>query len=193
MACAAIVLLGCGSSTPTTPTAGAAVPADLLAQARPIGHGARFHPPATGPVVGRCKPTLGARMGAHVELFAANRVVLIAAGIGIRPPVSYSAGRIAKARCYGDLVTLEPTGVVLVRRGARLTLEDLFRSWGQPLSTHRLASFSAGQGQSVRVFVDGRPRSGRPGAVPLSAHSEIVLEVGPHVPPHSSYTFPPGS
>ncbi|HET7049189.1 MAG TPA: hypothetical protein VFI54_13075, partial [Solirubrobacteraceae bacterium] len=103
-ACAAVVLLGCGSSAPTTRTAGSPVPADLLAQARPIGHGARFHPPATGSVVGSCKSTLGARVGAHVELFAANRVVLIAAGIGTRPPVSYSAGRIASARCYGDLV-----------------------------------------------------------------------------------------
>lgn len=193
MACAALLLLGCGSRTPTTRTAGSTVPADLLAQARPIGHGARFHPPATGPVVGNCKPTLGARVGAHVELFAANRVVLIASGIGTRPPVSYSAGRIAKAHCYGDLVTLEPTGVVLVRRGARLTLSDLFRSWGQPLSERRLASFSAGPDQRVRVYVDGRPRRGAPGAVPLSPHSEIVLEVGPRVPPHSSYTFPPGS
>ena len=119
--------------------------------------------------------------------------MLIAAGIGTRPPLRYSAGRIASARCYGDLVTLEPTGVVLVRRGARLTLSDLFRSWGQPLSEHRLASFSAAPGQSVRVFVNGRPRSGPPGAVPLSAHSEIVLEVGPRVPPHASYTFPPGT
>ena len=196
VASAAVLLLGCGSSAPPSPTAAASsspVPADLLAQARPIGHGARFHPPATGPVVGSCKSTLGARVGAHVELFAGNRVALVAAGIGTRPPVTYSAGRIATAHCYGDLVTLEPTGVVLVRRGARLTLSDLFRSWGQPLSEHRLASFSAGPGQRVRVFVDGRQRGGAPGAVPLSAHSEIVLEVGPHVPPHTSYTFPPGS
>jgi hypothetical protein len=142
---------------------------------------------------GRCKATLGTRVGAHVELFAANRVVLIASGIGTRPPVSYSAGRIAKAHCYGDLVTLEPTGVVLVRRGVRLTLSDLFRSWGQPLSERRLASFSADPGRGVQVYVDGRPRSGAPGEVPLTPHSEIVLEVGPHVPPHSAYTFPPGS
>jgi hypothetical protein len=193
VASGALVLLGCGSSAPTTRTAGSPVPADLLAQARPIGHGARFHPPATGPVLGSCKSRLGARVGAHVELFAANRVVLIAAGIGTRPPVTYSAGRIASARCYGDLVTLEPTGVVLVRRGARRTLADLFRSWGQPLSAHRLAAFSARPGQQVSVFVDGRRDRGAPGAVPLAAHAEIVLEVGPHVPPHVSYTFPPGS
>ena len=49
-------------------------------EARPIGHGARFHPPASGPVIGRCRPALGSRVGAHVELFAANRVVLVAAG-----------------------------------------------------------------------------------------------------------------
>jgi hypothetical protein len=190
---AALALAGCGSSAPTTSTASSTVPADLLAQARPIGHGARFHPPATGPVVGSCNAKLGDRNGTHVELFAENRVVLIAAGIGTRPPLRYSAGRIASARCYGDLVTLEPTGVVLVRRRARLTLADLFRSWGQPLSAHRVASFGAGPGQSVRVFVNGRPRRGSPGSVPLSAHAEIVLEVGPHVPPHVSYTFPPGS
>ena len=188
-----LVLCGCGSSAPTPSTTSSAVPADLLAQARPIGRGARFHPPATGPIVGTCKSKLGARVGAHVELFGANRVVLIAAGIGTRPPIRYSAGRIASAGCYGDLVTLEPTGVVLVRRGAQLTLSDLFRSWGQPLSEHRLASFSAAPAHSVRVFVNGRPQSGPPGAVPLSAHSEIVLEVGPRVPPHASYTFPPGT
>ena len=192
-ACAALLLCGCGSSARTTSAASSGVPADLLAQARPIGRGARFHPPARGPVVGNCTSKLGSRLGSHVELFAANRVVLIAAGIGTRPPVRYSAGRIASARCYGDLVTLEPTGVVLVRPGARLTLADLFRSWGQPLSEHRLASFPAGPGKTVRVFVDGRPRSGAPGAVPLSPHAEIVLEVGPGVPPHASYTFPPGT
>jgi hypothetical protein len=196
VAIAAVALAGCGSSGrpgQTTASAGSPVPADLLAQARPIGHGARFHPPASGPVVGSCRSELGARVGTHVELFAANRVVLIAGGIGTRSPVTYSGGRIVKARCYGDLVTLEPTGVVLVRRGARLTLADLFRSWGQPLSDHRLASFSADPGQRVRIFINGRSHRGVPDAVPLRAHSEIVLEVGPRVPPHRSYTFPPGS
>ncbi|HEY1512082.1 MAG TPA: hypothetical protein VGF93_23960 [Solirubrobacteraceae bacterium] len=190
-ALAALALTGCGSSA--SPAQNDGPPATLLAQARPIGHGARFHPLAGGPVIGRCRPALGSRVGTHVELFAANRVVLIAAGIGTRPPLRHSAGRITAARCYGGLVTLEPTGVVLVRRRARLTLADLFRSWGQPLSGRRLASFAAVSGRSVEVFVDGRLRHGAPGAVPLSPHSEIVLEVGPHVPPHSSYTFPPGS
>ena len=190
-AAAATLLAGCGSGAPHAQSSG--LPAALVAQARPIGRGARFHPPATGPVIGRCAPALGPRFGAHVELFAANRVVLIAAAIGTRAPRTTFDGRISSARCYGDLVTLEPTGVILVRPGAHLTIADLFRAWGQPLSAGRLASFSANAGSRVAVFVDGRRRDGPPGSVPLQRHSEIVLEVGPPVPPHSSYTFPPGT
>jgi len=128
-----------------------------------------------------------------VEVFAANRVLLLPAGIGTEPPVKLLNGRVVQARCYGQLVTLDPTGVVLVRPGARLTLGSLFRSWGQPLSPGRLASFSAPAGTRVAVFVNGRAWLGAAAAVPLTRHAEIVLEVGPYVPPHQSYTFPPGT
>lgn len=186
-----LVAAGCGSSH--TPTAAAPLPAALVREARPIGRGSRFHPPAAGPVAGRCTGDLGPRVGVHVELFAANQVVIVASGIGTRAPRAYSEGRIFRARCYGALVTLEPTGVVLVRPQHRLVLSDLFRSWDQPLSSRRLASFPAPAGERVRVFVDGRPWRGPPGRVPLAPHREIVLEVGPFVPPHSRYTFPPGA
>jgi hypothetical protein len=190
VAVASVVLGGCGSAARVPADSG--LPADLVAQARPIGRGANFHPPARGPVLGRCRPDLGHRTGVHVELFAANRVVLVAAGIGTRPPLATSGGRIFKARCYGDLVTLEPTGVVQVRTGAALRLSALFRSWGQPLSRTRLGPFTARPGARVEVFVNGRSWRAAPQDVPLEAHSEIVLELGPHVPPHRSYTFPPG-
>jgi hypothetical protein len=128
----------------------------------------------------------------HVEVFGANRVVIVPDGIGIKPPIRLSAGRISSAGCYGSLVTLDPTGVVLVRPGSRVSLSDLFRAWGEPLSPTRLGSFTASQGRRVMVFVDGRRWNGPPGRVPLARHGEIVLEVGPYVPPHSSYVFPPG-
>ncbi len=188
---AAPAVAGCGSSGHATSSA--VIPAALVREARPIGRGAGFETAARGPVLGACKSRLGPRRGVHVEIFAANRVLIIPAGIGTRPPRAYSNGRISRARCYGALVTLEPTGVVLVRGGARLTLSDLFRSWGQPLSSRRLASFSAPPGRRITVFVAARRWGGRPGAVPLAPHSEIVLEVGPPVPPHASYTFPPGT
>jgi hypothetical protein len=189
---------GCGSNgsngrSSASATASAAPPAALLAQARPIGRGVRFQPPVTGRPIAPCTRTLGERDGVHVELFGANRVVLIAAGVGTLGPRAYSSGRIARARCYGALVTLDPTGLVLVRPGARATVGDLFRSWGQPLSARRLASFRAGPGGTVRVYVDGQRIHVAPASVPLRQHAEIVLEVGPYVPPHPAYTFPPGT
>jgi hypothetical protein len=182
---------GCGSSRRAAPPSG--IPLALLLQARAIGRGAHFHPPASGPVIGRCRRRLGPRSGVHLEVFAANRVVLVPAGIGTRPPWTLSAGRISGANCYGDLVTLEPTGLLLVRAGVKLSLSDLFRAWGQPLSQHRLAAFPAPARTRVAVFVNGRRWHGSPTSVALAVHSEIVLEVGPYVPPHHSYAFPPGT
>jgi hypothetical protein len=191
---AAVVASACASpQPPAQPPAAASIPRALLSEARPIGTGPRFTLSASGPVEGSCQRSLGTRIGVHVEVFAANRVLLLPAGIGARRPWTKLHGAVTSAGCYGALVTLDPTGLVLVRPGARLTLADLFRSWGEPLSRTRLTSFGAPAGTQVAVFVDGRPWHGAPSAVPLTRHAEIVLEVGPHVPPHSSYAFPPGT
>jgi hypothetical protein len=191
---AALAGCGAGHSAPSHGRRSSATAvAALVREARPIGRGRRFRPADRGPVLGPCRPRLGPRYGVHVELFAADRVVMVAAGIGTRPPRRRFEGRIANAGCYGNLVTLEPTGVVLLRPGARLSLGALFRSWGQPLTRRRLGPFAARAGQSVVVFVGGRRWTAAPGEVPLVRHSEIVLEVGPRVPPHVRYAFPPGS
>ena len=144
----------------------AGIPKDLLLEARPIGVGPSFHPAPAGPVAGRCARRLGPRSAAHVEVFAANRVVIVPAGIGVRAPLTLSAGRIAGARCYGALVTLEPTGVVLVRAHEPIPLSSLFRSWGQPLSPLRLGSFTASPGTHVAVFVERAALAGDAGERP---------------------------
>jgi hypothetical protein len=131
--------------------------------------------------------TLGRREQAHIEVFAENRVMLLAAGIGTRAPRRFSDARLTAAACFGDAVTLDPTGTVYFRAGTAVTLKDLFREWGQPLSRQRIATFA---GRAVRIYIDGRPRRGAPGQVVLRQDAEIVLEVGPFVPPHSSFTFP---
>jgi hypothetical protein len=135
---------------------------------------------------------LGPRESAHVEVFAANRVVIVPAGIGVGGPWRLLAGHVTRARCYGSLVTLEPTGVVLLARGTTLDLADLFRAWQQPLSRTRIASFSTSARDPVRVFVDGRRRSRPPGTVVLRPDAEIVIELGPYVPPHSKFDFASG-
>jgi hypothetical protein len=164
----------------------AGIPASLLAAARPIGSGPRFEPPIAGPVSGRCEPALGRRRAAHIEVFGANRVVLLAAGIGTRAPRSFENARLTYARCFGVIVTVDPTGVVYFRPGAKLTLGDLFHAWGQELTPTRVASFTGGR---TRTFLDGRRWRGAPSALPLTPGAEIVVEIGPYVPPHRRFVF----
>jgi hypothetical protein len=182
---------GPGSGTATV-RHGGQIPSSLAAAARPIGAGRRFHPAARGGrVPGRCGAALGPRFGVHLELFAADRVVLLAPGVGVRRPWRVVGGRIMRARCYGALATIDPTGVVLVRPGARLTVGDLFGAWGRSLGMRRLLSFHACG--PVRAYVDGRRWTRTaPAEIPLTRHAEIVLELGPYVPPHHSFTFGSG-
>jgi hypothetical protein len=191
---AALLLSGCGAVTSSAGSAmpksagrHAGIPASLLDAVRPIGRGPRFQPVLRDRTTGVCRPTLGRRLQAHIELFGADRVVLLAAGIGTRAPRQIRDGRVVRARCFGSLVTLDPTGTVYFRPGTRPTLADVFRAWGQSLSGTRIASFTGGR---VRVYVNGHERRRSPLTVRLAQNSEIVLEVGPHVPPHTRYSFP---
>jgi hypothetical protein len=189
--CSSLMLAGCGAARTASPErGGSGIPASLLARERPIGGGPRFQPHNAGTITGRCRPTLGKRAQVHIELFGANRVVLLAAGIGTRSPRRFSDGRLVKAACFGGVVTLDPTGTVYFRTGThRLTLGDLFDAWGQRLITTRIASFSGTE--PVRAYVNGRARGGNPRRIALTAGTEVVLEVGPHVPPHTHFPFPP--
>ncbi|HEX3616147.1 MAG TPA: hypothetical protein VHU61_06395 [Solirubrobacteraceae bacterium] len=180
-----LLLTACGSSAQVN--AGGTIPRSLLAGVRPIGRGPRFQPPVRGAAGGACTTPLGRRAQAHIELFAANRVVLLATGIGTRAPRRVSDGRLTSARCFGRLVTLDPTGTVYFRPGARPTLGELFRAWGEPLTRSRLASFRGGR---VRVYIDGRRASLPVAAVQLEQDAEIVLELGPYIPPHTHFSFP---
>jgi hypothetical protein len=203
--CAALLLAGCGAGraapaklrragvgtrveTRVGIASGGRIPASLLAGLRRIGRGPRFQPPLTGAVSGRCDPTLGPRAAAHIEVFGANQVVLLPAGIGTAAPRRFMEGRLVEARCFGNAVTLDPTGIVYFRAGAGLKLGTVFRAWGEPLTATRVASFTGGR---ASTYVDGRSWHGPPAALPLTAGAEIVIEIGPHVPPHRRFVFPP--
>lgn len=146
----------------------------------PIGRGARFRPaartdPAGAPVAGlACLPDPGPRFGAHVELFAAGRVIVVPAGIGVARGCSY------------PVRTRDRTGVVEVR--GRVTLGAFFTVWGAPLTRGRLAGFRG----RVRAYVGGRRIPGDPRRIVLTRHAQVVLAVGPHVPVHASFRFVPG-
>jgi hypothetical protein len=162
---------------------------------RPIGVGPRYRPaPATAAV--RAARPLGAlrcargdgRFGVHVEIFAARRVVIVPAGIGVARPYRVRLGVVSANGCSYGVRTLTPTGVVEVREGPQLELADLFRVWGQPLGPRRLVGFRG----RVLAFVGGRPWPGDPRRIPLVRHAQIVLEVGGYVAPHPRFLFAGG-
>jgi hypothetical protein len=148
----------------------------------PIGAGPRFHPAATtsdvraGRPVGRLRcRNVRSVAHAHLEVFAAGRVTIVPARVGF-----------ARTRaCTYPARTTEPTGVVEFDASAHLTLGDFFAIWGQALASHRLCGFAG----RVRAYVDGVRRRGRIVAILLRRHSEIVLEVGPVIPPHRVFLF----
>jgi hypothetical protein len=140
----------------------------------------------------RCLNARRSRVGAHVELFALGRVVIVPAGIGVAPPLRRDGAYVRGGRCSYALRTLEPTGVLELARGVPLTVRDLFAVWGQPLSATRLAGFRARPGHRVRAYVAGRAWGRALGAIPLRPHAQIVLEVGRYIPPHRSYLFRSG-
>lgn len=198
----ALAAMGCGA---TAPNRGDAVPrgrsalAIDLARTRPLGQGPAFRPTplanpavAAGAPVGRWHCTIGGRAGygAHIELFASDHEVLVPSGIGIAPPQRRRGVFVTGGRCSYQLQTLDPTGVVRVipEPGPPPTTGELFALWGEPLARDRLAGFSG----PVTAFVGGRRWIGDPGAIPLTRHAQIELELGPLVEPHPAYLFPRG-
>jgi hypothetical protein len=193
---ALLLLAGCGGAqrTPGRPlerAVGHAIPAQDLRPV-PIGHGPRFQPAAgrydARPAAGLpCGPVRAPRFGVHLELFAAGRVVVVPAGLGV-----VGGGRdgafVRGGRCRHALSTTEPTGVIEVRHGAHATLGDLFALWGRPLSRTRLVGFRG----PVRAWVDGRRWRADPRAIRLRRHAQIVLATGPEVPVHSAFAFRAG-
>jgi hypothetical protein len=190
-ACAVLLAGGCGGSDRPFQPYGPPVPR---------GSEPRYRPPALGraaaaaaPVNGlRCARAPVARFGAHLEIFAGGLVVTIPPGVGIAPPQQRRGAYVRGGRCSYPLRTTEPTGVIEVAAGARVTLGTFFDVWGQPLSERRVAGFEAAPGERVTAFVAGRRWRGNPRAIPLSRHAVIALGVGKHMRPHRTYVFPRG-
>ena len=172
---------------------------DYLASARTVGPGPGFRPGPTGALVARaarvdgmhCKPTSPPASVAHIEVFAANHVVVIPAGIGFAPPLGRRGAYVQTGRCVYPLRTLEPTGLVLAEPGPTRNLGQFFDLWGQPLSQWGAAGFHASNGHGVSVFVNGTRWQDSSRSAPIYAHAQITIEVGPYVRPHASYSFPP--
>jgi hypothetical protein len=175
-----------------------AIFAAYAASSRRVGSGARFRPPARGARADRgmvidgmsCRRRQPLASEAHVELYAASHVVAVPAGIGVAPSVERRSASAARGRCLYPLHTVDPTGLVLLAPGRRYTLGELFDVWGAPVSSFAVAGFRARRHGRVSVFIDGRRWRGGPASAPLAPWSQVTIEIGPYVAPHSSYLFP---
>lgn len=164
----------------------------------PIGVGPGYRLPAAPPAVLaghpigdlRCEIGRERRFGVHLELFVRRQVVIVPGAIGVAKPFSLRFARVVPRSCTYPVRTLDPTGVIEVRRGGHATLGDFFRLWGQQLGRYRIAGFRTRT--PVLAFVGGKRWWGDPGAIPLTRHAQIVLELGGYVPPHPRYLFANG-
>jgi hypothetical protein len=192
-----LLLMGCAGTQVESKRGSSRV--DYLASAREVGRGPRFRPGPTGALAARaaradsmrCRRTSPAASVAHIEVFAANHVVVIPAGIGFAPPLVRRGAYVQAGRCAYPLRTLEPTGLVLAEAGPTRSIGQFFDLWGQPLGRGEVAGFHASNGHGVSVFVNGARWPDSPRSAPISPHSQITIEVGPYVRPHASYSFPP--
>lgn len=92
-----------------------------------------------------------------------------------------NVGQPAAKRCIYWLHTHTPDGIIHIEapRDRSFTLGDFFMVWGQPLTRTAAASARAAKGESLEVWLNGKPFKGDPRSVPLTAHADIVIQTGP--------------
>ncbi len=119
---------------------------------------------------------------AHLAIVIRGRQATVPANVGIR------------ADCLYWLHTHNASGVIHIEAGTpgTYTLGQFFSVWGEPLSSTSVLGETVGAGESLRVLVDGTTYSGDPRSIPLAAHRQIAIELGPPFPEPTPFVFPPG-
>jgi hypothetical protein len=144
---------------------------------------AQAAPPKGDPVAGMsCDAMEGSRVHIHQHLIILDRGKEVAI-----PP---NVGQPAEKRCIYWVHTHTPDGVIHIEapQFRSFTLGDFFAVWGEQLSRTRAASAQAAKGQTLRVWVNGNRYTGDPHAIPLAAHTDIVIEAGPPFPKPPRFT-----
>jgi hypothetical protein len=146
--------------------------------------------PNTSPIAGvRCDA--GEQKG---KLYHAHLTILYQ---GTPVPVPNKIGN--KGSCLYWLHTTDDTGVITIAlpkdaANRQFTLGQFFQIWGQPLQKGQVATLNVGQGEQVRVWVNGKPHQGDPANVPLTSHADVVVQIGPPFQePPPNYTWDPAS
>lgn len=160
-----------GTSMPPWP-----VPADPVAGARAAGL-------SIGPLEGTAK-----HFHAHLDVLVNGQKIPVPANLGI----ATSGAQLAELHTHDD------TGVLHVEAPTttkRYTLGQLFDEWNVRLTAAAIGGLKTDAGHTLTAYVNGKPHSGDPAQIELTAHEEIALVYGPKgqkFTAPSSYKFPQG-
>jgi hypothetical protein len=128
---------------------------------------------------------------AHLSLFVGGEQIAVPAGVGIVDPV-LTAGYVNfdRTKCFYELHTHDASGILHLHansgRVLPLTLGQLFGVWGRTLSREEVA----GNTGPVTAYVNQQLYTGDLGAIVLSNHTQVTLEVGSRVVKPPTYLFP---
>jgi hypothetical protein len=180
------------SASATTATTASTQPS-IGPEGIPLEQGPELAPAATttqGATVDgvQCAPLeqLAYHIHAHLQVYVSGQPRTLPAAIGLIGPIYENTpyGRFYGAQqCYYWLHTHASDGVIHIESPtARVyTLGTFFDEWRQPLS----ATEVAGNAGKVTAFVNAKPWTKDPRAIPLVPHESIQLDVGtPVVPAH---------
>ena len=161
-----------GSSTVTAPPAVLQLPADTAAAVRAAG-----------------LQMLGSEgtvrhVHAHLDLLVGGHQVVIPPDVGID----------VTAQQLSPLHTHDPSGILHIEADNTdpIHLGQFFVEVGYPLHGDCFGTVCAGAGETLRVYLDGKPYSGAPARLVLDDHQEIVVWIGPtgeHPTVPSTYDF----
>jgi len=139
--------------------------------------------PTGQPVAGiSCDAMEGAKTHIHQHLLLLDHGKTV-----VIPP---DVGRPAMRPCLYWVHTHTPDGIIHIEspQMRTFTLGDFFAIWGKPLSRTQAASLKSDKGGKLKVWVNGKPFTGDPRTIQLSAHADVVIEAGPPFPAPPKFT-----
>ena len=180
------------AASASTPIGTTSTPAPPGPEGIPLEQGPELAPASSttpgGTVDGiQCAPLeqLAYHIHAHLQVYDHGQPRTLPAGIGLIQPVAEQTANgpfYGATHCYYWLHTHATDGIIHIESPtARVyTLGNFFNEWRQPLSGTQVAGVKG----KVTAFVNGKPWTKDPGAIPLLPHASIQLNVGsPQVPP----------
>jgi len=132
---------------------------------------------------------------AHLAMYINGQQKLLPYGVGIVPPYQLQPQQdgsefVAGGTAYYWLHTHDESGVIHIESPVQrtYTLGNFFDEWNQPLGPSQIGPDKG----KITAWLNGKPYTGNPRNIPLTAHNVIQLDLGTPVVPFANYTFQNG-